>query len=105
MINRLLTFNLALTFLEVSGRYVKEQMRLSARLVGSVKGAGEGEAQGLRGAAWRLPAGHKGFCGAGGRADSAWAGWAVRRLGYPETSALTSRRALERFGGEGGGVI
>lgn len=41
--------------------------------------------------------------GLGGRADSAWAGWAVRRLGYPETSALTSRRALERFGGEGGG--
>lgn len=37
-VNRLLTFNLALTFLEVSGRYVKEQLRLSARLAGSVKG-------------------------------------------------------------------
>lgn len=52
------------------------------------------ERQGLRGSARRLPAGHKGFCGAGGRA-----GWAVRRLGCPETSALTSRRALGRFGG------
>lgn len=42
-VNRLLTFNLALTFLEVSGRYVKEQLRLSEHLAGSVKGAGGGD--------------------------------------------------------------
>ncbi|KAI5128732.1 Tubulin Polyglutamylase Ttll6 [Manis pentadactyla] len=33
---RLLTFNLALTFLEVSGRYVKEQLTLSALLASNV---------------------------------------------------------------------
>lgn len=41
-VNRLLTFNLALTFLEVSGGYVKEQLRLCAHLAGLVKGPGDG---------------------------------------------------------------
>lgn len=44
-VNRLLTFNLALTFLEVSGRYVKEQLTLSALLARSVRELGVEEAQ------------------------------------------------------------
>lgn len=62
----------------MSGGYVKEQLRLSARLAGSVKGAGSrGRLRGLGGSAWRLPAGHKGVSGAGGRVGSALAGWEV----------------------------
>lgn len=41
-VNRLLTFNLALTFLEVSGGYVKEHAKAFSCLAGSVKRVGGG---------------------------------------------------------------
>lgn len=62
----------------MSGGYVKEQLRLSARLAGSVKEAGSrGRFRDLGVSAWRLPAGHKGASGTGERAGSAQIVWEV----------------------------
>lgn len=80
-VNRLLTFNLALTFLDVSGGYVKEPAEAFSAFGWVCKGP---EGPGLRGgSARRRPAGHKGL-GSGGGAGSAQPGtgrWACRIQG------------------------